>query len=219
MKKDLTFIAVSVIVIALMSSIGFVEPSSTYAQNNSNQYVTQAFNSKPATFRLTLNALLEEHTVLAVTMLKGIYTGEDTSRLQQLMNTNQSQLAVLVQKAYGNKAASSFNTLWSAHMQEYMNYTSAKRNNDTAGMNNARKNLQTISDKLGTLLQMQDLSANTISTLMMQHVDGTLSFVDAVAKNDMTQQANLMHQGSKQANTFADTMSKGILLDKPQLFK
>ena len=218
MRKAINFIFISLLSIVLVA-VALGTTASAYAQNPTNQYVNEAFNSKAANFRLTLNMLLQEHTILAVTTLKGIYRGEDTTRLQQLMDTNQGQLASLVQQAYGVNAMNTFNELWSEHMKEYINYANAKKNNNTAGMDAARKNLQTTADKIGALLETKNLPATTVSNLMMQHINGTLAYVDAVAANNPTQQANLMQQGYTQAATFGDTIAKGILLDKPQLFQ
>lgn len=184
-----------------------------------NQYTNQAFNSKATDARLALNVLLREHTVMAAMMLKAEYSGEDTTQLQKLMNINQNQLASLVQTAYGKNTRDTFVTLWSNHVQQYKNYVTAKKNNDTIAMNTARNNLQTIANKLGKLLAGDNLSPVTVSGMMMQHADGILDFVDAVASNDTTQQANLMKKGYDQAGKFADTLARGIILDKPDLFK
>jgi hypothetical protein len=190
------------------------------AQGNAgNQYIGQAFNSKATDARLALNVLLREHTVMAATMLKSQYNGEDTTQLQKLMDTNQNNLASLVETAYGKNARNSFVTLWSNHMQQYKNYVTAEKNNNTTAMNTARNNLQTISNKLGKLLAGNNLSAATVSSMMMQHANGTLDFVDAVASDNATQQANLMKKGYDQAGKFADTLARGIILDKPNLFK
>jgi len=217
MKKTLSYIGIYILVI--LATVGITRATVVYAQGPTNQYVDQAFNSKPTTFRLRLRNLLEQHTVLTVTALKQMYKGEDTSRLEQMMNVNQTQIASLVENAYGKDSATTFNQLWKVHMQEYMNYTNAKKNNDATKMSYARKNLQITADRLGNLLASENLHATTISNLMMEHINGTLSFVDAVAANNTTAQADIMQKGYLQAGQFADTLIKGILMDKPQLFQ
>lgn len=194
--------------------------SKAFAQSSTpNPVVDQAFNSKAATLRMTLNNLLKEHTVLAATTLKSLYKGENTTALQQLMDANQSQLATLVQNGYGTNVRNTFVQLWNAHMQEYKNYTIAEKNHNTAAMNTARQHLATIAGRLGTLLAGDNLSASTITTLMQQHINGTLSFVDEVAKNDPAGEATLMKKGYDQAGIFADSLTRGILFDNLDLFK
>lgn len=219
MKKIYTTFGVIIIAILGLTGLAVTHQSSVSAQNNvSSQYLNQAFQSKAATFRLTLNSLLKEHTVMGATMLEALYKGENTTRLEQLMTDNENKLAAGVQNIYGSSAKDQFTQLWTAHMNEYKNYTIARKNNDTKGMNSARNNLKNIANNLGALFAGQSLSSTTVSALMMDHINGTLNFVDAVASNDATQKANLMKQGYDQAGKFADTLTKGIILDKPQLF-
>lgn len=189
------------------------------SQTPANQYINEAFNSKAANLRLTLNNLLHEHTVMAANDLVATYAGEDTTRMDQLMNDNMNQLANLVQNGYGKNTHDTFVTLWMAHMKEYKNYTLASKNNDINAMNTSRNNLQNISNNLGKLFNSTNLPAATVSGLMMDHVNGTLAIVDAIGSNDMTQTSNLMKKGYDQAGKFADTLAKGIILDKPNLFK
>ncbi|MGE5042344.1 MAG: hypothetical protein ACM3IJ_05595 [Candidatus Levyibacteriota bacterium] len=204
----------------LLVALGFMVISTVYAQGTlSNQYVNEAFNSKAANIRLNLNTLLREHTVLGATLLKSLYLGQNTTQLQSLMDANQNELGNLVQTAYGTNAKNSFMALWSAHMKEYRNYTLAKKSNNTVGMNTARKNLQTISTSLGDLFAVNNMAASTIASLMQDHVNGTLAYVDAVAAKNTTAEANGLKQGYDRAGKFADALTMGLILDRPNLFK
>lgn len=206
-------------VIAVIATM-VIMPQHVSAQGTSgNQHVNAAFNSKPATLRLTLNKLLHEHTVLAATMLQALYNGEDTSELEQLMSDNQDQLATQIQNVYGKSAADKFNQLWSDHMDEYKNYTQAKKDNDTDAMNTARTNLQNIATNMGNLLVTNTMSATAVKNLMMDHVNGTLTFVDAVAEDDSAAQAQAMKKGFDQAGSFADSLTRGLISGKPQMFQ
>jgi hypothetical protein len=193
-------------------------PSVTTTTNN--QAVDSAFHSKSTDLRLQLNSLLREHTALAAVTLTALYQGADTTHFMQLMNTNQEQLTAVVSKVYGQKTANEFSKLWAQHMTEYQNYTLAKKNHDTAKMNQAKKNLQTISDKLGKLFDngSTHLSTSTVSGLMQDHITGTLAVVDSVAARNTTGTADAIKNGYDQAGKFADVLAQGMILDKPNLF-
>jgi len=188
--------------------------------DTSNQAINEAFNAKSTAVRLTLNSLLREHAAMGAVTLTALYQGNDTTRLMQLMNNNENQLATLVQNAYGQNAKNTFVQLWTQHMQEYQNYTLARKNNDTTKMNTAKQHLQVIANKFGNLFASsgKNLSAVTVSNLMMAHINGTLGIVDAVASGNATQTANLMKAGYDQAGKFADTLTRGMILDNPNKF-
>lgn len=201
-------------------AIGFMVISTVYAQGTLNsQYVNEAFNSKAAIMRLNLNTLLREHTVLSTSMLKAMYADEDTSQVQTLIDNNQNALATLVQSAYGANAENTFVQIWSSQMKEYRNYAAAKKNNNAAVMNTSRKNLQSVAVSMGDLFAINNIASSTVSSLMMDHINGTLLFIDAVASKNPTTEANLLKQGYDQAGKFADALTMGVILDRPNLFK
>lgn len=185
-----------------------------------SKLVNTAFNSQVTNFRVEFNNLLHEHTVMAGETLTLLYEGKDTTRQMQLMDDNQNKLAAQVEKVYGPDVRDQFEDLWTKHMNEYENYTLAKKENDTEKMNVARGNLERISDQFGELFDNagENLSASTVSSLMREHASGTLAVVDAAAADDVTQKANEMKAGFDQSGEFADTLSRGMVLDNPQAF-
>src|SRR5690348_13116852 len=103
--------------VSLSGSAANAKNPTVYAQTvSASQFVDQAFNSRAVNFRLSLNNLLKEHTVLAGTMLTSLYKGEDTTRLEQLMNDNENMLADGIQNISGGNARDQFVQLWTAHM-------------------------------------------------------------------------------------------------------
>ncbi|HVZ66734.1 MAG TPA: hypothetical protein VG917_00560 [Patescibacteria group bacterium] len=201
---------------ALVIGVLAITPSTQAATNPG---IDAAFNSKATNLRVNLNALLHEHTVLGGVTLTALYEGNDTTRLEQLMDANEMKIAALVQSVYGSDKKNKFVKLWTQHMTEYKNYTLAKKDNDTTKMNSAKTNLQKISKDLGTTLASKNLKASTITSLMNDHVNGTLAIVDAVAAGNATDKSNLLKKGFDQAGKFADTLARGIILDHSSMFK
>jgi hypothetical protein len=190
---------------------------------NTSQSATagNAFNSKPANLRLSLNSLLKEHAVMAAAYLTGLYMDMENERLLELMDANRDQLASRIETTYNSQTGDAFSELWTQHMLEYRNYTLALKENDEQAMNEARQNLAVIANDLGELLDSKgnNLNAPTVTSLMMEHVNGTLSIVDAVAESDTAQAADLMKMGYDQAGRFADALARGMINDNPNMVK
>lgn len=197
------------------------QPTYTNSTNNQSQNPKSIAFGNASTLRATINSLLKEHTVLAGLTLTNMYDGKDITRLSQLMEANANEIGTLVQNLYGQNARDQFMSLWMQHMAEYRNYTIARKSNNTQQMTQARDNLTTIATNMGNLLgrTSKNMPANTVTALMAEHVAGTLSLVDAYAAKDLTRVADLTKNNYDQAGKFADTVTQGILLDKPTTFK
>lgn len=231
MKKThllLTFPVIGAILLAtastpirVPSSIG---TSQLYAQSTTSaqkQLISEAYDSKATNLRITMQNILKEHTVLGNLLLTGIYTGNDTKQLDSYLSDNSKQLTSIIQSVYGKNTATPFQQLWKEHMDEYVNYTKARKNSDTAKADAARSRLDTISIKIGDLLDKagDNLSAGVVTTLMKEHVNGTLTFVNALSSGTPAKQADAVKSGYIQAGKFADELSRGIILDKPSMFE
>ncbi len=180
----------------------------------------QAFDSGAANLRLTLNNLLREHTYLNAEFLTALYQNADTSQPQQLLKDNQDQLAALIQNAYGGDIRNRFIDLWSRHMSEYQNYALASRSNQTAKMSAAGQNLDSIADDMGKLFAAAggNLDAAALADLMREHNNATLAIVDAISHRDTGLAATLTKTSYDQAGRLADTLARGMILDKPNMF-
>lgn len=201
--------------IARTSSYGAILPAASPAQGNA---VSQAFSSKAAGLRLTANSLFREHAVGGAASLSALYAGVNISQLNQLVQNNGSQISALIARFYGQNTGNQFQQLWSQHMVQYQNYTLARKKNDTAGMATAKQNLSDIANNLGVLLasQSKNLKDTQIRDLMMEHINGTLAIVDAVATGNSGQAVNLTKNAYDQAGKFADVLSQGMMMDNPK---
>ncbi len=227
MKKAFITTFITVIVVGtLIKFVGHVMASSQTPTNanpamnaRSTQEINTAFNSPASNLRLQMNNLIHEHAAVGALTLTALYEGANTTGLMQQMTTNGNQIAEYVQQAYGTNARNSFVTLWTQHMQEYQNYTLARKDNDTAKMNSAKKNLQTISQKIGNIFGAgQSTAADEVGNAMTDHITGTLAIVDSIAKGNTSQTVQLSGKAYTQAGTLADVMTRAMLLHNPNAF-
>ena len=138
--------------------IGFVLGNSDKSLATMSPDNTPQVSSSASALTLNMNTLFREHAVLGALTLTSMYDGKDTSELENLLNINGSQITSQVKSIYGGDVSGKFSTLWKNHMEEYMNYSNAKKNGDEAGMQSAKNNLSQISDDLGKLLESKNLS-------------------------------------------------------------
>jgi hypothetical protein len=184
--------------------------------------VQMNFDSKSASdLRNNLNSLLREHTITGALYLSGLYGGADVSAFDKYMTNNTNNLVLVVNNVYGKATADEFKSLWMQHMDEYKNYTLAKKANDPAKMTSAKNNLKDIAAKIGTLFSKGggNLKAADVTKLINDHVNGTLAIVDSVATVNIGKSIDLMKTGYDQAGLIADTLANGMIKDKPDMFK
>jgi hypothetical protein len=225
MKKYLLFVTLILIIGAI---VGWTisrsrDPGISQAQTSETEslaLVDTAFDSPVANLRLTLNNLLRDHVVMGAMLLTALDQGADVNQLRQLMDENQDELAAEFEAAYGQSARSRFLELWSQHWAESENYTLASKDNRTADMSRARQNLETIAADLGTLFDDQggNLDGATVTALMTEQINNILALVDAIDMDDPSLSANLIKTASDQAGSLADTLARGLVLDRPDRY-
>jgi len=192
-----------------------------FGSGNAQTAPDAAFDSPAARLRTEMNSLLKEHTVMAGLYLTAMYGDVPADRLVQLMDANRNKIAAIVERNYNTETKDTFLQVWSQHMLEYGNYTRALKEKDTAAMTTARNNLKRISNDMGRLFDSvsNNMTTSEIEGLMNEHVNGTLSLVDAVSQGNATRSANLLKAGYDQAGRFADVMTRAMVMEKPDLYQ
>lgn len=160
--------------------------------------------------QMTLNNLFVQHGVLTTLHLEEVYDGKDTTASSQQLKDNAQQIANNIGAKYGDKAKSTFLSMWSQHSTEYENYTRALKNNDANGMNTAKSNLAKISSDMGKFFNTLDsqLSPTQITNMMNDHIMLTLSIIDAYARKDTATMDKQIQAASEQAMQFAAYLSQ-----------
>ncbi len=183
--------------------------------------ITSTFNTKATNLRVQLNSLLREHAVLTTSYLQTIYDGKDAASLEQNLNSNSNEISQLIQNVYGENAKDEVLNIWRGHIDEYRKYTLARRNNNAEEMNMSRKRLNTIATNFGETFDAvsDNLSSQTITGLMNEHINGTLAIIDAHANKDETRKSQELSSAFDQAGRFADTISRGMISDNPDFFR
>lgn len=169
-----------------------------------------AIPSSTSEFRFTLNNLLKDHASLTAIHLQEVYEGKDTATSSQVLNTNTQQLADLISSKYGTDVRDEFMTMWENHINQYVNYTQGLKNNDSNKMNQAKKELANMAKQMGEFFHKVNpkVTTNDATRYINEHIDLTLSIVDAYVRQDQAAVINQMKAASDQSSRFAEFISR-----------
>lgn len=169
-------------------------------------------------FRVQLNSLLKEHTVLASEYLKNIHDNKDGAAFKTQLDQNTEILSEMVGEMYGNDARRQFQDLWNTHMAYYVSYTHALREGQMEEAQRAEDSLLLHAQRTGETMQQVDrnFSQARITDLMSEHVRLTLAVINAYAAgNDELLSIN-MKRAYDQAGEFADYLGQAIAASRPE---
>lgn len=172
--------------------------------------------------RSTLDQLLGEHVVLAVDAMETGYEGaSDFNAVAAQLGQNTQDLSNAIASVYGSAAGKEFNTMWSAHIQDFVDYVTATKKGDKAGQQAALAKLQTYKTQFANFLHSADpkyLEASTLAAGLQKHVDLLLAtFNDFVNKN-YTQSYSEWVQAYDEMYSMSDALAGAIVWQFPQKF-
>lgn len=193
----------------LQTGVGGGPENNQMTQTNPTPQPNTTDNDITLRERGNLHRLFQEHAVAASMHLQRIYDGEETTDTAQRLSRNGQQIVqTIAQVTNSPDASSQLLPMWQAHITEYEAYTMGLKENDTAAMQQAHDNLEMHAEEFGPLMNslVPSLSANRATQLMNEHVDLTLSVIDAHAEENTTEKLARSAQASTQAAEFAEAI-------------
>lgn len=168
--------------------------------------------------RVSLHALLREHTVLVGGLISAWHDSRDISRYEELLGSNTDHLAGWIERGYGAETRDQFRDIWLQHLVGYREYFLARRNGDSGQADAARNELEQLAERLGGLIDHtgSTVQPESLSDHLRNHVAVTLSFIDATLAGDERAKAEQLKAGYDQAGVFAEALLMGILLEHPE---
>lgn len=182
-------------------------PGNTSNQTTNQTNIDDGFN---------LNALFQEHAISATLHLQNLYDNKDTTESEKNVEENSVKVAEFFDKHIEGDIKGEFLNMWDGHNKEYENYTRALKAGDRNGTAQARGNLARQATEMGTMVNqwIPALPADRFTQLMNEHVDLTLSIIEAHASGDNAAKATQTAKASTQAVGFANTITDA--LDEPR---
>jgi hypothetical protein len=177
--------------------------------------------SAAGTLRVTLDRLLAEHAFLAAEAMRaGLAEAPDFAAAAEAIGGNSTDLAAVVEAAYGAEAAGAFRDLWDAHIAGYVDFIEASREGDEAGRTAARSSVDTYANQLASFLAAANphLDAAALAQLFQMHADHLTGQVEAFAAEDYEETYALVRTGYRHMFDAGEALAQGIATQMPDKF-
>ena len=164
--------------------------------------------------RTALTRLLGEHVALVVaTMRSTVADTGDQPSLADAVNGNTQDLAGAIDALFGAAAAKGFQERWADHVDELMAYARAVAEQDTAGQERARRNLQGFEQTFATFLDdatEHRLGQPALAQAFVMHDRMLLAQIDAYGARNYAQAHDLGYQTYDEMFTVAGQLATAI---------
>lgn len=174
-----------------------------------------------ADLRVGLNGLLKEHVDLGLITLRNAYDGDpafDGSFAQ--LDQNSQEIAATVGSVYGDQAETQFLELWRAHIGYFADYTTALKQGDQQGMDEARANLRGYGEAAGEFFSNANpnLPKNAVQSLAEEHADLVIASMNAYHAGNYEEAYQKEREANKQVSKIANALAAAIVKQNPEVF-
>lgn len=190
--------------------------------SKSNTSPTTAVSSKAADLRATLVSFGTEHMDLTYGAVSSALAGAPSAAAdQEDLIKNGKDLAAAVGSVYGEEAATTFETVWTLHLTEFVNYAVAGSKMDEAGKAQALANIdEQYTKPLAAYLAKANpnLPEDALYSGLNEHVKMTAVMIDAQAASDYAKATTARDSSVKHLEGLMSTLAAGIVKQFPEKF-
>jgi hypothetical protein len=187
-------------------------------------HAAAATTSSPAAdLRVTLDTLLGEHALLAISATQKGYDGApDFEAAAAALDANAVEVSEAIGSVYGDEAAEQFldgPSLWRDHIGFFVDYTVALAGKDKAGQQEAVDDLIGYTGAFsGFLAKATGLPQQALQDGVTMHVMQLKGALDAYAAGDYEQASSLAREAYEHMVMTGDTLAAAIVAQNPQMF-
>jgi hypothetical protein len=179
--------------------------------------------SPAADLRVTLDALLGEHALLAIAATqKGLDGDKDFEAAAAALDANSVELSEAIGAVYGNEAAKQFldgPSLWRDHIGFFVDYTVGLATKDMAAQQEAVDNLTGYSGAFsGFLAGATGLPQQALQDGIQQHIAQLKGQLDAYAAKDYAEAYGVTREAFTHMVMTGDTLAGAIQEQSPDAF-
>lgn len=197
------------------------------ANNNDGQQKTAASqtvetDTKAADLRTALNNLEAEHVDLAATATRAGFDGDPQFQASAMaLDKNSRELQAAVASVYGEEAGKRFYEIWNSHIGFFVDYTTAAKAGDQAGMDKAVQNLNGYVEAVSAFLgDATGLPREAVASLVSEHVTLLKKAVDEHGAGNFEASFAAQHEAREQiTNEIADALAGAIVKQNPDKFQ
>lgn len=170
--------------------------------------------------RLSMDRLLGEHTVLAVTAMRaGVSDAADQAAASDALDANTDALAAVVADIYGEAAGDAFIDLWRDHTDAYLALVSSTLEG-AAGRQEALDMLAEYQTAFSQFLAdaNPELSPAALRGMLKHHTDQLVEQVNAFASGDYDRAYTTARDAFAHAFVMGDALALAIAAQFPDMF-
>jgi hypothetical protein len=171
--------------------------------------------------RLTLDQLLGEHTVLAVTAMRaGVSEAADQDAARDALDANTDALAAAIGDIYGEAAGDAFTDVWSTHTDAYLDYVTSTLDGNASQQQSALDRLADYRTAFSQFLADANpqLSEAALRDLLLHHTTQLVDQVDAFAAGDYDEAYSIAREAFAHSFDIGDALALAIAAQFPDVF-
>lgn len=219
--------ALAAIIIALVLGVGggyMVGAANKDGQKKNGRAASQsvpAVDTKAADLRVALNSLEAQHVDLAAAATRAGFDGSPMFAASAgALDKNSRALSEAVASVYGKEAGDKFYEIWNSHIGFFVDYTTAAKQGDKAGMDKAVSNLNGYVAAISDLLSgATGLPKEAVASLVSEHVGLLKKAVDQHGAGNYAASYAAQQEARDQiTNEIADTLAGAIVKQNPDKF-
>ncbi len=221
-KSKNMMVAVAAVVALVIGGVGGYALSSKDDDSGDAASVSQAkTDTKAADLRTMLAGLQQEHFALAAPTMRNRFDG--TASFEPAfasLDNNTNDLAASVGSVYGEEAQAKFDQIWSSHINFFVDYTTAAKAGDQAGMAKAVQDLSGYVDAISTFFSEANpnLPKEAVAQLIGEHVQLLKAAVDTYGAGDIAGSYAKQREGTVQIQGIGSTIAGAIVKQSPDKF-
>ena len=227
-NKGAANVALSAVLLVVGLAVGF---GISKASNNNNNMTETTKNSagapttatKAADIRANLVALGVQHQDLTMHAVDAALDGDkNAAEVGKDLYKNGTDIGAAVGSIYGKDAETTFNSVWKLHLDQFVNYAVASSKGDDAGKKAALSTIDSqYTHPLANYLAKANpnLPADTLYSVLSDHVTQTANMIDLHVKGDFAGEATARDQAAQHLNGIFSTLAGGIVKQFPDKFQ
>lgn len=224
-EKKTSGVVIGLAAAVLGVAVGF--GAATLVANNAKQETAKpsaaapSTDTKAATLRVSLNALLRENVNLTGAAARAAFDGSpDAPAALAQLEKNSKDIQGIITGIYGEEAGKKFYDLWNSHASFLVNYASAIKANKKADIDTATNDLTGFIESFSTFLSETNpnFSKADAAKLTDERVSLAKIAIDFHSAKNYTESYSSEHSASTAMSKFADALADAIVKHHKEKF-
>lgn len=213
--RALALAIVALFIGILLGAVGtgmFIQPQAEGVKEQKEETEDKTY-TQDSGLRATLNSQLKEHAeILTLISMEPLEEGEtDEKPPVEALEENSSKLASTFGSVYGKETENEFLELWQSRNDHFVDYIISSKNDNEAGMEQARQDLSEDREEIALLLaDKTGIDQEELVGGFSKHEEKFTGMVQARLENDQKRFYELRSEWSRHLEELADKLAEAL---------